>query len=149
MKSLLKSTLILALLACPLAAQPGKVSNYRMERISQALNLTETQKASIQAIREQHRPDLLLRRDALKQARMALRTSLQDAATPEAQLRALYDKASAARFDMLLTQRSVRLEVQALLTPEQRIKAAELRGRAQERRHERMRRLQMRTGMDG
>jgi Spy/CpxP family protein refolding chaperone len=118
-----------------------------MEKIARALNLTEAQKASIQTIREKHRPDLVLRRDAIQQAQATLRTALQDAATPEAQLRTLHDKASTARFELMLARRSVHQEVQAVLTPEQRAKAAELRGMGQARMHERMHHLRMAAGM--
>jgi Spy/CpxP family protein refolding chaperone len=149
MKPILWSTLILALAALPLAAQPQPGRGLRAEKIALALNLTEAQKASIQSIREKHRPDLVLRRDAIQQAQAALRAALQDAATPEAQLRALHDKASAARFEMMLARRSVHQEVQAVLTPEQRVKAAELRGLAQARMRERMLHLRMAAGMAG
>ena len=127
MNSMLRSTLILALLALPLAAQPGPDRGSRPERIARALQLTEVQKTSIQGIRAKHHPDLVLRRDAVQHARIDLRTALQDAATPEPRLRALYDKAAAARFDLILARRSIRLEVGAVLSPEQRAKAAELR----------------------
>ncbi len=135
MKALLGSTLLLILLTLPLAAQPGPDRGFRPdsrpdprpERIAQALQLTEVQKASIQGIRAKHHPGLILRRDAVQHARIDLRTALQDAATPEPRLRALYDKAAAARFDLILAQRSLRLEVQAVLSPEQRAKATELR----------------------
>ena len=68
----------------------------------------------------------------VKHARIDLRTALQDTATPEAKLRALYDKAAASRFDLILAQRSIRAEVEAVLSPEQRGKATELR---EHRRH--------------
>jgi Spy/CpxP family protein refolding chaperone len=127
MKAMLWSTFLLALLALPLSAQPGPDRGSRPERIARALQLTDVQKASIQDIRAKHRPDLILRRDAVQHARIDLRTALQDTATPEPKLRALYDKAAAARFDLLLAQRSLRLEVQSVLSPEQRAKASELR----------------------
>lgn len=149
MKLMLWSTLILALAALPLAAQAGPDRGPRTERITRALNLSEVQKTSIQTIREKHRPDLVLRRDAIQQAQATLRAALLDAATPETQLRALHDKASATRFELMLARRSVHQEVQAVLTPEQRVKAAEMRGMAQARRHERMRHLRMATGMAG
>jgi Spy/CpxP family protein refolding chaperone len=132
MKPMLWSTFMLALLALPLVAQPRPDHSSRPARIAQALQLTEVQKTSIQGIRAKHRPDLILRRDAVQHARIDLRTALQDAAIPEARLRLLYDKAAAARFDLLLAQRSVRLEVLAVLSPEQRAKAAEMR---EHRRH--------------
>jgi Spy/CpxP family protein refolding chaperone len=144
---MLWSTLILALAAVPLAAQPQPGRGPRMEKITRALNLTEAQKASIQTIREKHRPDLVLRRDTTQQAHAALRAALLDPATPEAQLRALHDKASAAQFEMMLARRSIHQEVQAVLTPEQRAKAAELRGMGLARMHERMHHLRMAAGM--
>jgi Spy/CpxP family protein refolding chaperone len=149
MKSLLRPTLILALLALPLAAQSRPDGSHRAERISRALNLTETQKTSILSIRDKHRPELIQRRDAVEHARIDLRTALQDTSTPEARLRALYDKASAARFDLILAHRSQRMDVQAVLTPEQRAKAAMLRDRAQARMHERMGRPRMGAGLEG
>ena len=149
MKPMLWSALILALAAFPLVAQPQFGRGPRLEKIARALNLTETQKVSIQTIREKHRPDLALRRDTTQQAQAALRAILQEATTPEAQLRVLYDKASAARFELMLARRSVHEEVQAVLTPEQRMKAAELRGLAQARMRERMHHLRMAAGMAG
>ncbi len=149
MKPMLWSTFILALAALPLAAQPLSGRGPHAEKVARALNLTEAQKASIQTIREKYRPDLVLRRDAIQQAQATLRAALQDATTPEAQLRALHDKAAATRFELMLARRSVRQEVQAVLTPDQRVKAAELRGMAQAKRQGRMRHLRMAAGLAG
>ncbi len=149
MTSMLQTTLILAILAVPLAAQSGPGYGPGTERIDRALNLTETQRTSIRTIHDKHRPDLILQRDAVKHARIDLRTALQDTATPEARLRALYDKASAARFDMILARRSIRLEVGAVLTPEQRAQAAEMRCHARRRLRERMRHRPMAPWMAG
>ncbi len=142
MKPLLWTALTLTLAALPLGAQAGpRREGPRAERIAQALHLTEAQKASIKTLRQKHQAELLRCREAVQQARQALRTALQDAATPEAQLRPLYDKAAAVRFDLLLARRTLQKETQALLTPEQRLKAAELRGFAQGQLRERMRGL--------
>ncbi len=142
MKSLLWTALTLTLAALPLGAQAGpRREGPRTERIAQALHLTDAQKASIKALRQKHQPELLRHREAVQQAQQALRTALQDAAAPEAQLRPLYDKAAAARFDLLLARRALQKETQALLTPEQRLKAAELRGFAQGQLRERLRGL--------
>lgn len=149
MKSFRWSTLVLALAVLPLSAEPGPAPGPRAERMARALNLTEAQRASIHGIREKHRPDLLLRRDAARQAQVALKAALRDAATPEAQLRALHDKAAGARFEMMLARRSVHHEVQMVLTPEQREKAAELRGRAQERLREGRRHQGLGAGFPG
>jgi Spy/CpxP family protein refolding chaperone len=136
----LRFTLFLALAALPLVAQTGPAHGPRMERLASALHLTEAQKAGIRSAREKHRHDLTLRRDAVQHARIDLRTALQDPATPEAQLRGLYDKATAARFELILARRSLQKEVQTLLTPEQRAEAAEFRAMHQARMREHLRR---------
>jgi Spy/CpxP family protein refolding chaperone len=147
MKAMLWSTLILALSALPLAAQTPQGRGLRSERMAQTLNLSEAQKSSIKAIREKHRPDLLVRRDNARQAQIALRTALSEPKTPEVQLRILHDKAAAARFEMRLTRRAIHQEVLAVLTPEQRVKATEMHVRAQARMHNRMKHLRMAAGM--
>lgn len=147
MQRLLRSALILTLAAGSLMAQPELNRGHRREAVARALNLSDAQKTTIRGIRDKHRPDLMARREAARQAQVALRTALQDPATPEAQLRALHDKAAAARFEMMLVRRSVHQEVQAVLTPEQREKAAELRGmaraRMQQRLHQHLRQSQV------
>ena len=148
MKNLFRSFAILTLAALPMLAQPGP-GPQEGRRLARALNLTETQRTSIQAIREKHRPDLLAHREAMRQTQAALRAALQDPATPEAQLRSLHDKASSARFDLLLAARAVRQEVQTVLTPDQRARAAKWRATAQVRRRERMHHLRMAMGMPG
>ncbi|WP_243304313.1 Spy/CpxP family protein refolding chaperone [Geothrix oryzisoli] len=148
MNNLVRSFAILALAALPMLAQPGPGA-HDGRHLARALNLTEAQRTSIQAIREKHRPDLLAHREAMRQARAALRTALQDPATPEARLRTLHDQASSARFDLLLAARAARQEVQSVLTPEQRARAAEMRATAQVRRRERMRHLRLAMGMPG
>lgn len=133
MQTLPCAALLLAFLALPLAADPGPGTRPPASWDRQALQLTETQKADIQAIREKHRPALATRRDAVKHARIDLRTALKDPAVPDPQLRALYDRAASARFELVLAQRSLRREVRAQLTPAQQARAAELRGLARAR----------------
>lgn len=147
MRTLLGSALLLALTALPMSAQAGWQRAPRAARLARMLHLTEAQKAGIQTVRAKHQPDLALRRSAFREARQALRAALQDQATPTAQLRSLYDKAASARFEMMLARRSMRQEVQALLTPEQRGRAAELAGMARARRRERMHHLRQADGI--
>lgn len=149
MKAMNWTTLALALAALPLASQEAQPRHRQAHRMDQALNLTEPQKTRIKAIRDKHQPDLLLRRQAAREARTALKAALQDATTPEANLRSLADKASAARFDLILARRTVRQEIQAVYTPEQRAKAAELRAVAQVNRRELRHHLRKATGMAG
>ena len=139
MKSMLGVVLAFTLVAFPQSAQASPLPGARAERLIRDLGLTEAQLASIHAIREKHRPDLLLRRDAARQSGLALRTALGDVATPRPRLQSLHDQASAARFEWMLARRSIRQEIRAVLTPEQRERAAELRGLAQARRREHLR----------
>ncbi|GLH67925.1 Spy/CpxP family protein refolding chaperone [Geothrix edaphica] len=148
MTHLFRSFAILALAALPSLAQPGPGPR-EGRHLARALNLTEAQQTGIQAIHEKHRPDMVLRREAARRAQSDLRQALQDPATPEAQLRTLHDKASSARFDLLLAGRAIHQEVQALLTPEQRAKAAELRATRRAHRQERVRHFRMAMGMAG
>lgn len=143
------TALCFAMAALPLTAQAGPDHSPRAEKAGRAMNLSEAQKTSIKDIRDKHRPGLALRRDAAKQAQAALQAALQDPASSETHLRALHDKASAARFDLILAQRSLRQEVQAVLTPEQRAKAAEMHALARVKRQERMRHLRMAAGLPG
>jgi Spy/CpxP family protein refolding chaperone len=137
MTTLLRSTFIAALALLPLAAQPAP-RGPRTEGFQQALQLTEAQRTSLRAIREKRRPDLTAKRDAVQHARIDLRSALQDLSIPEARLRALYDKASAARFELVLARRALRLELRSVLTPEQQARAAEMRhlARAGAHRHQ-------------
>ena len=146
MKPLLGPILVLTLAASPLAAQAAPHRGPRAERIARALGLTEAQRASIHAILGRHRPDLLLRRDAVRQSQLAFHTALRDGSQPEAKLRSLHGQASAARLEWLLARRSVRQEVRAVLTPEQRERAAELRGLARARTRQRLLRAERLTG---
>lgn len=140
MRHLLRSLTLLALAGLPLLAHPGG-RGPGGERMMRALDLTEAQKTSIQALRDKHRPTLTAKGEAARTAQAAFRTAWMNDATPEAQLRTLHDQASAARFEMQLAQRSLHQEIQAVLTPEQRTKAAELRGEARGRFMERMHHL--------
>lgn len=152
MKAELLCIMLLAAAALPLAAQTPQgqqARSARAERRAQALNLTEPQKASIKAIHQKRRPDRLVRRDSLKQARLAFRTARQDANTPEAQLRTLHDKASAAQFDLMLARRAEHQEVLTVLTPEQRAKAIEMQIRIQARMRERKHHLRQAAGLAG
>ena len=149
MKAFSCSTLALALLALPLTAQQGPNPGRQGHRVAQALQLTDAQKTSIKAIRDKHHPDLVVRRDAAKAAQISLQAALRDATISEANLRALHGKASAARLELTLARRSVHQEIQAVFTPEQRAKAAELQAVAQVNRRERLHHLRMAAGLAG
>jgi Spy/CpxP family protein refolding chaperone len=114
---------------------------HRMERAAEFLKLTDAQKASIKAIHEKNQDGAKTRREAAQAAGKAFREAAQDPKVSTDQLRRLHQAAADARFDALSTHRAMMLEIRNLLTPEQREKAATLRGMGLERRRERMMRM--------
>jgi Spy/CpxP family protein refolding chaperone len=84
------------------------------------LDLTSAQKEAIQAILEKHRTTHMEKQKAARQKEKALMAALFEGTAPEARLKELHQAASDARFALLLEDRATRLEVDALLTPEQR-----------------------------
>lgn len=92
-----------------------------------ALNLTETQKADLHRIFEGHKDSLRAKSEAAGNARKAVGDALTQPGTTEAQLKSLHDAAAAAQFEVLKEGRALFLQVDPLLTPEQRAKAQELK----------------------
>lgn len=87
------------------------------------LDLTAAQRSAIQAVFEKHRAAHQEKQKAAMQNEKALLDALFEETTTGAQLKGLHQAASDARFALLLEDRATRLEVDALLTPEQRAKA--------------------------
>lgn len=135
----MRRPLLLLALAAGLAAQspaseaPQAHRARRQERVAKALGLSETQKGQIKQIRDKHREALKAKHAAVRDAREHLHQAMQDPKTSEAELRKLHGQMADLRFDLLLEIRTLRQEVGAVLTPDQREKAADLRGRALER----------------
>lgn len=98
-----------------------------------ALNLTEAQKTSVHQILDAHKPAMAAKTAAARDARRALVDAVTSPATSEAQLKTLHDAAAAAQFEVLKEGRAIFLEVDPLLTPEQRTKAHELKDRMRSR----------------
>jgi Spy/CpxP family protein refolding chaperone len=133
----------LASLSAPLSAQarPGTFAQeaprpraaQRQEKVAQALHLSEAQRGQIKQIRAKHKESLKTKHAAVRDARQTLHKAMQDPKANEADLRKLHTQVADLRFDLLLELRALRGEVGTVLTPEQREKAAELRGRFAER----------------
>ncbi len=139
--------LLLAVAALPLAAQGFRQGRGRgmgpgagpgFGPAFACLNLTDAQKASLKALHEKYRPTLEADRTAAFDAQKALRAAAANPATSDADLKALFDKASAARFAMMQQHRALFQESQALLTPEQKAQFEKLRAERQQRMQERM-----------
>jgi Spy/CpxP family protein refolding chaperone len=147
-RTLLTAALLLALPAAALAddrapdtQQPQRPApeaqlQRRMDRMAEALKLTEAQKASIKALHEKQQAGAKARRESAQAAAKAFREAAQDPKVSTEQLRRLHQAAADARFEAMAAHRSMMLEVRNLLSPEQREKAALLRGMGMERRRE-------------
>ena len=118
------AAILLALL--PLAAQEAAPAPARSGRVAKLLDLSPDQQAKLSSLRTAHRVALAPKVAALREARQALAQGLRNPATPEAQVRALYQRASDARLNVLLARRAGRAELKAVLTPVQQEKAKAL-----------------------
>jgi Spy/CpxP family protein refolding chaperone len=135
----MRTSFLILMLATGLSAQNvPQTSSAPTSRASRhealsSLHLTEAQKGQIKAIRAKHQEALQAKRASLREAQQSLRAAMKDAKSPESDLRNLHAQAADRHFNLILERRAMRQEMGALLTPEQREKAAELRGRMAER----------------
>ena len=91
------------------------------------LAITPVQDKAMRTIQEQHRMAQADKRKALGDKAAALRRGLEDPALTEAQVRALAGAAAEARLQVVLEERATFMELQGVLTPEQKAKAQRLR----------------------
>ena len=107
----------------PLAAQgPGPERGPRHDKGPRLdlPGLTEAQKSSLKTIADNHKSALEAKRKAESEAQEAFHKAMQDPATKEADLKALFERVNQARFAMLLEHRALMQENLAILTPEQK-----------------------------
>lgn len=129
---------LLLVAALPLAAQrPGR-GGFGPHRgmgapVFECLDLTENQKIQMKAIAEKHQATMEAKRKAAQEATRALHQASRASATPDAELKALHDRASAARFELMQARRAMQQEHQAVLTGEQKAKLEKLQAERQER----------------
>ena len=135
----IRSTLTFALatlLATPLAAQGqprhgGPWMGRRPEAgpmmMMRGLHLTEAQKADMKALATKHREAMKPKQQVAKAAQKALHEAMINPATTTEQLKALHDKAGQAQFELALGRRAMMQASLALLTPEQKAKAEQMR----------------------
>ena len=120
-RTLILCTGALALMTLPAMAQggpgPRRGGGPRGAACANLPGLTEAQKTAIADLQAKHRPAMEARRKAAQDAHDALRQAM---AKPGADLKALFDKESQARFAILEARQAHRLEMEKLLTPEQK-----------------------------
>jgi Spy/CpxP family protein refolding chaperone len=106
-----------------------KFNERRQERLDKALGLTDAQKTAIRDIRTKHQAAFEAGRKTAQDAHKAFAEALRKPETAPDELRKLHRAAADATFEQLLAHRAQRQEIRALLTPEQREKAARMEGR--------------------
>ena len=137
MKLIAPALLILGLCALPGYSQDapkerprkGEFEEKMQAHMAKALNLTEAQKTAMKDIRAKHKAALEAKRAAAETARKAFMEAVKKPETPADALKPLHRTQADANLDLLLEHRAMRIEMAALLTPEQKLKAARLEGR--------------------
>ena len=114
----------------------------RMEaHLARHLQLTEAQKTAIKELRAKRQDAIKAKHQAMVTAREALRTAEARPESKPEELKALHRTFADLAYDLKLDRRALRKDIGALLTPEQRVKAAYMLGRMEgmhegHRRHE-------------
>lgn len=116
------------------APAPGAPQAWLQNRFAARLGLSDAQKASCQAILEKHRAALAQKRQSAGEARRAFREAFGKSETAPDTLRQLHRTMADQEFEQQLERRALRQELRAVLTPEQREKAAFMEGRMEARR---------------
>ena len=100
------------------------------------LGLTDAQRAEIRSIVDQERSNLIPLRQELAANRRELHNVIHSGPFDESQARLVADKQAKVFADLMVARARVRSKIYAVLTPEQRQKADQLRERRFERMHE-------------
>lgn len=106
----------------------------KLERMAEELELTDEQQEQIKQVYRQSRPRFLKLRDAMEDNRKALRKLDPEDARYRQQVARLAREQGVLVEKMIKARSHVRAKIHAILTPEQREKARDLRKR---HRHER------------
>ena len=106
----------------------GPRKGRRFQKLVEELDLTSEQQEAIRAIREEARSEKQALRQQMRQERETMRTLLASD-TSRDELRSQHQKMLALRQDMATKRFETMLDVRDQLTPEQRAKFAELRGK--------------------
>jgi Spy/CpxP family protein refolding chaperone len=106
-----------------------------MARLADELDLSEEQREQVRGIlKSYHEGELGETMEAMREAREGLRDVVHDSSATEDQVREAVAPIATLEEKLALLQHQVSLEIDAVLTEEQRAKAAELREQRPERR---------------
>jgi Spy/CpxP family protein refolding chaperone len=98
------------------------------------LELTDAQREQVRTVMQRHREDMRAVGQRLHEAHEAQRTAVETVPVNESLIRSTSQALATAQTDMALVQARVHSDIWGLLTPEQQIKAKELKAARAERR---------------
>lgn len=141
MKPLVVSVFALGICLLPAQAQDASAPRPRkedrqprmQEHLERALHLTDAQKTTVGEIRGKHKAALETKRAAAQSAHKAFSEAMRNPDAKPEDLKTLHRAQADASLDLLLEHRAQRQEIRAILTPEQREKAARIEGRMEGR----------------
>ena len=108
-------------------AEPGRLHGQQMERMADELQLTDEQRQQLKNIHRAKRSEAMLLHDAMQDNREALDKLNPSASNYEAQLVKLAGDAAKLMKQRVIHEGKMRARVYAILTPEQREKATEMK----------------------
>jgi protein CpxP len=104
------------------------------DRMAEALDLTPEQREQIKAVRAAEQDKVAPLKEQLRKGREELRVVAEQQPFDEAAVRTLAAGQAEIRTEMIVSHARVRNQIHALLTPEQREKAEQMRSSMKERR---------------
>ncbi len=102
---------------------------FNVDRMAERLNLTDDQRAQIEAIMEESRQQMSNQRDKMQENREQLRALMQQSPLNEAQVRKVADAQGDLKADMIVLRAQKRAKINTVLTDDQRAQLEEMRGK--------------------
>jgi len=117
--------------------------------MARKLNLSADQKAAMKAISQKHRDEMRAKHQAQREARQSFQAVMADPNSKPADIQAAHQVLSQRALDAALAGHALRVEMRAVLTPEQQVQSDQLRGEFKIRRERRMMHLRKGLGLEG
>jgi len=103
----------------------GKGFDSRIERMTEHLGLNDEQAKQVRAVRDNYHPQMLALRDKIKANRKQLREVMHADTVDQAKVEKLAQKMGALKADKIILRSKMRVEMNKVLTNEQRKKMSE------------------------
>ncbi len=156
-KLLIPFTLAAGLMAqAPPPGPPQELSHLLAGRMAmragfmaKKLNLSDDQKAAMKAIGQKHNDEMKAKHQARREARKSFQSVMADPNAKAADIQAAHQVLSQRSLDTALAGHALRVEMRAVLTPEQQTQADQLREDFKAKHQERMMHLRKGLGLAG